>query len=102
MSDNTKESLAITEDHKNILLIPDYAEKDTDDNYRTVNASLLQYSRKWNREFALMNKAGNEMVESANRLNAQTANFNNSLYSMYADLDGLIEYIKANPNWNLR
>lgn len=96
-----EENVEKKENHKNILLIPENAEPDTEENYRTVNASLLQYSNKWNREFVLMNKAGNELVEAANTLNAQTANFNNSLYSMYADLDGLINFIKANPNWNI-
>lgn len=88
-----------TGNHKNVVLVPADATPDTEKNYISVNSSLIAYSRKWNKQFAQMNREGNELVASANELNAQTANFNNSLYSMYADLQGIINYIHQHPNW---
>ena len=95
----TEEELDEHADHKNIVLIPDDATPGTEKNYVTVNNSLLQYSNKWNKQYAKMNRAGDELVKAANGLNAQTAGFNTSLYSMHADLEGIIAYIRANPNW---
>jgi hypothetical protein len=86
-------------DHKNLCLIPEDAVPGTPENYQAVNASLLMYSGKWNREFTLLNQQADDLVKSSNALNAQTANFNNNLYQISADLDAIIAYVKANPNY---
>ena len=86
-------------DHKNVLLIPDDADPHTDDNYRTVNSALLYYSGKWNREFTLMSQQADKLLETANNLNVLTGAFNLNLYQISVDLDGILRYIDAHPEF---
>lgn len=81
---------------KPLALVSNENEEWTDENIESVNNGLLSYSRKWNKEFINLNRTGNELVKDANSLNAQTANFNNYISHMYADLVGIINAIKYN------
>lgn len=81
---------------KSLALVSNKNEEWTDENIESVNNGLLSYSRKWNKEFINLNRAGNKLVSEANTLNAQTANFNNYISHMYADLTGIINSLKNN------
>ena len=75
---------------KALALVSNENDELTDENIVSVNNSLLAYSRKWNAEFIKLNKAGDALVKSANKLNAQTANFNSEISQMCSDLNGII------------
>ena len=81
---------------KPLALVSNKNEEWTDANIESVNNGLLSYSRKWNREFIQLNRAGDALVKNSNTLNAQTANFNNYISHMYAALTGIIDSIKYN------
>lgn len=68
----------------------------SDRDIESINTSLLGYSRKWNKEFLNLNKAGTELVEHANVLNAQTSDFNRYISIMYSNLTSMINHIKYN------
>lgn len=83
-------------EHKNLALVSnDQDSQDglqlSDRDIQSINNGLLSYSRKWNKEFTKLNHAGNELVESSNLLNAQTADFNRYIGIMYSRLEELIE-----------
>lgn len=66
----------------------------SDNDICSINNSLLSYSRKWNKEFTNLNRAGDELVKNANLLNAQTADFNRYIGMMYNQLNEMIAHLK--------
>ena len=85
--------------HYNILTIPEDAQPKTDKNYTSVNASLLEFSKKYNKEYIEMSNAADEVKDAAIGINQQTAQFNNTLYSMEVDLQAIINFLNANPTY---
>lgn len=85
--------------HKNVLLVPEDAHPGTEDSYRTVNSALLYYSGKWNKEFTKMSEETDALLDKATQLNTLTGNFNLNLYQISVDLDGILAYIEAHPNF---
>lgn len=65
----------------------------SDNDICSINNSLLGYSRKWNREFVSMNREGDNLVNSANLLNAQTGDFNRYIGIMYNQLQEIVSYL---------
>lgn len=87
------------ETHRNVLTITDDALPKTEKNYRSVNASLIQHSKEYNREYIMMSNAADEVKDAAIGINQQTAQFNNTLYSMEVDLQAIINFLNANPTY---
>lgn len=85
--------------HKNVLLVPQDAEPGTKKSYETINAALLMYSNKWNKEYTRLNQEADNLLEAANSLNQSTATFNAGLYAIAIDLDSIYAYILAHPNF---
>lgn len=87
-------------EHKNLALVSNNQDSPdgnnlSDDDICSINNSLLSYSRKWNKEFTKLNRAGDSLVKNANLLNAQTSDFNRFIGIMYNQLTEMIGHLKG-------
>lgn len=86
-------------EHKNLALVSNNQDSPdgnnlSDRDIESINNSLLSYSRKWNKEFTKLNRAGDSLVKNANLLNAQTSDFNRFIGIMYNQLTEMIGHLK--------